>query len=59
MEYSFQLYPSFGQWRWRLVAPNGEIIAIGEAYISKQGAINSINLVRRIASTASIYEAAV
>lgn len=30
-----------GQYRWRLRAANHEIVATSEAYVSRQGAINS------------------
>lgn len=35
-----------GDWRWRLLAPNNEIIASGEGYTSKQNCIHAIELVR-------------
>ena len=34
-----------GQWRWRLLAVNGEPIASGESYVNKQDCIHAINLV--------------
>jgi len=35
-----------GKFRWRLRAPNGEIVAVGEAYESKDGCKNAIELVK-------------
>ncbi len=42
----FELYPSGGQWRWRLKASNGQIIASGESYWNKTDAENAIRLVK-------------
>lgn len=41
----FEIYASGGQYRWRLRSANHEIIASGEAYVSKQHCIHAINLV--------------
>ena len=30
-----------GEWRWRRIAPNGEIVAVGEGYVAKSDAIDS------------------
>ena len=44
-----------GEWRWRLVASNGNIIAdSGEGYRSKQGVRRGIESVRRTASDAEV-----
>ncbi|OGI19339.1 MAG: hypothetical protein A3J06_01290 [Candidatus Moranbacteria bacterium RIFCSPLOWO2_02_FULL_48_19] len=45
-----------GQYRWRLVAANGEKVAASEAYVSKQGAINSANRVKQIAYSATVVD---
>jgi len=45
-----------GQYRWRLVASNGEKVAASEAYVSKAGAIESANKVKIWASTAIIVD---
>jgi uncharacterized protein len=38
----FEIYrDSAGQYRWRLKAGNREIVAVSEAYVSKQGAMDS------------------
>lgn len=43
------------EWRWRLVAANGNIIAdSAEGYASKQGATRGIRSVRRCAREAEI-----
>lgn len=31
-----------GQWRWRFIAANGQILASGEAYHNKQDCLNVI-----------------
>ena len=45
-----------GQYRWRLVANNGEKGAASEAYVTKQGALNSANRVRILAASAIIVD---
>jgi len=42
--------------RWRLKAPNGEIIATGEAYSSKAACMNGIQSVKTNAPKAEIVE---
>ncbi|MFC3957488.1 HVO_2922 family protein [Halovivax cerinus] len=43
------------EWRWRLVARNGRIIAdSGEGYTSKQGAERGIESVKRSAADATV-----
>jgi uncharacterized protein YegP (UPF0339 family) len=53
---TFEVYEdSAGAWRWRLVAPNGNIIAdSGEGYSSKQGAKRGIESVKNGARDATI-----
>lgn len=53
---TFELYQdSSGEWRWRLVVSNGNIIAdSGEGYKSKQGAKRGIESVKRNAPTATV-----
>lgn len=43
-------------WRWRLKAGNGEIIAQGEGYRNKQDCLHAIDLVRSTNSTTAIAE---
>lgn len=52
----FELYrDSADEWRWRLVATNGNIVAdSSEGYASKQGAKRGIQSVKRIAPEADI-----
>ncbi len=47
-----------GYYRWRLRARNGEIVAISEAYVAKQSAINSAGRVKLIAWEAEIVDIA-
>lgn len=53
----FELYEdNASEWRWRLVAPNGNIIGdSGEGYASKQGAKRGIESVKRNAPDARIH----
>jgi uncharacterized protein YegP (UPF0339 family) len=55
----FELYKSSnGEYRWRLKATNGQVIATGgEGYSSKAAAQGGIESVKRVAATASIEEA--
>lgn len=52
MPMHFQIYQQIGgllgsgQWRWRLVAPNGEIVAQGESYARKEDCLHAIDLVK-------------
>lgn len=54
----FELFvDSAGEWRWRLVASNDQIIAdSGEGYRSKQGAERGIRSVKRAAPEADIHD---
>ncbi|WP_267643438.1 HVO_2922 family protein [Haloarchaeobius amylolyticus] len=54
----FEVYrDSASEWRWRLVATNGNIIAdSGEGYTTKQGAKRGIESVKRSAPEAEIIE---
>jgi uncharacterized protein YegP (UPF0339 family) len=40
-----------GAWRWRLKASNGEVVASGEGYTRKQGALAGVQAHRRAAKT--------
>ena len=46
-----------GKFRFRLKAPNGEIIAVSEAYNSKDSAVNGMESVKKNAPIAKIVEA--
>jgi hypothetical protein len=53
----FEMYTdSAKKYRWRLKAPNGETIASGEAYSSKDACKNGIESVKTNASKAEIVE---
>jgi uncharacterized protein YegP (UPF0339 family) len=53
----FEIYKDKkGEFRWRLVAPNREIIADGgESYSTKQNALDVISFFKKNASKATIY----
>ena len=56
----FEIYKdAAGKFRWRLKAPNGEIIAASEAYESKDGCKNGINSVKMNAPKAEIADLAI
>jgi uncharacterized protein YegP (UPF0339 family) len=56
----FEIYKDVaGKFRFRLKAPNGEIIAASEAYESKDGCKNGINSVKINAPIAEITDLAV
>jgi uncharacterized protein len=52
----FEVYPSGTQWRFRLKAANGEIVAQGESYTTKDGAKRGCEAVQSAADGASIVE---
>ncbi len=61
--YEQQKHPKFevyqdkaGEYRFRLKASNGEIIAVSEGYVAKAGCMNGIDSVRRNAVDAKIVE---
>ena len=45
-----------GEYRFRLKAANGEVIAVGEAYSSKQACVNGVESVKKNAADAEIVE---
>ena len=52
---TFEVYPDkAGKYRFRLKAGNGEIVAVGEAYESKQNALRGVEAVQRAAADASV-----
>jgi uncharacterized protein YegP (UPF0339 family) len=56
-EPKFEMYTdSAGKYRFRLKAPNGEVIAVGEAYESKSGCKNGIESIRRNAPHAELVD---
>ena len=49
----YQVYRAKGgDWRWRLRAANSEIVASGEGYKRRSGAINGVAAFRRAAQRA-------
>lgn len=53
----FEVYKDkSGQFRFRLVAPNGEIIATSEAYTTKQKCLQGVESVKRYASDAEVVD---
>jgi hypothetical protein len=46
-----------GKYRFRLKAANGEIIAVSEGYVSKEGCVGGIESVKKNAPIAKIVEA--
>ncbi len=53
----FELYTDkAGEHRFRLKAGNGEVIATGQGYASKAGALKGIDAVRRNAADAEVVE---
>ena len=49
----FKVYRDGTQWRWRLRAANGEIIAHGESYKNKTDCLAVVELVKK-SSTAAV-----
>jgi len=57
MAAKFELYKDKkGEFRWRLIATNGQVIATGEGYTTKESAKNGIESVKKNAPTAPIEE---
>jgi uncharacterized protein YegP (UPF0339 family) len=57
MASKFELYnDAQGKFRFRLKAANGEIIAVGEAYESKSGALNGIESIKKNAPEADVVD---
>jgi len=55
----FEIYiDNAGKFRFRLKAANGEVIAVGEAYESKDGCKNGIESIKTNAPIAEIVEVA-
>lgn len=52
----FEVYPSKNGWRWRLKAGNGEVVATGEEYSTKDSAFRGCEAVTRAAADAEVVE---
>jgi hypothetical protein len=56
-EPKFEVYAdSKGEFRFRLKAPNGEVIAVSEGYTSKSACMNGIESVKKNAPKATVVE---
>jgi len=57
-KYKFQIYRDLpGEWRFRLLAPNGKIIAdSGESYTTKRACVRNIRKIQKKAGEALIVE---
>lgn len=60
---TFEIYPSeqmrllgdgLPEWRWRLRAGNGEIVAAGESYTRREDAERAVERLRELAATATV-----
>jgi len=56
MAAKFEVYQSGAQYRFRLKAANGEIVATGEAYETKAGAHAGCEAVKRAAASATVED---
>ena len=57
MAAKFEVYKDkIGEFRFRLKAVNGEIIAVGEGYSSKAACLNGIESIKKNAPDAEIVE---
>lgn len=55
-ESRFEIYTGHGgDWRFRLIAENNEIISVGQAYESKQGCLKGIRSIKENAGDAPVY----
>ena len=55
MAAKFEVYKDAkGEFRFRLKAANGEIVATGESYTSKSGVLNGVDAVKRAAAAAAV-----
>ena len=53
----FQIFrDGFGQYRFRLTAPNSEVVATSEGYTTKQGCRRGIQAVRQSAAEAEVED---
>jgi uncharacterized protein len=57
MPAKFEIYTDKGEeWRFNLIAPNGEVIASSEGYTSKANCLNGVESVKRWAADADTVE---
>jgi uncharacterized protein YegP (UPF0339 family) len=58
MAAKFEIYTDAkGEFRFRLKAGNGEIVATGEGYKTKDGVIKGVDAVKRAAAEAEVSDA--
>jgi uncharacterized protein YegP (UPF0339 family) len=58
MAAKFEIYEDAkGEFRFRLKAGNGEIVATGESYKTKDGVLKGVDAVKRAAAEAEVSEA--
>jgi len=53
----FELYRSSSEWRWRLRAANGEIVASGEGYRNRDDCIHAVTLLMDTNRSTTFVEA--
>ncbi len=57
MAYQFEIFKDTReQYRWRFKAPNGEIVAQSEGYMSKYGAQHGVGVLRQHAGGATVED---
>ncbi|MQA97577.1 MAG: DUF1508 domain-containing protein [Streptosporangiales bacterium] len=57
MASKFEVYEDkSGQYRWRLKAANGEVVATGESYTTKAAALRGTESVQRAAAEATVVD---
>lgn len=55
--YKFEIFKDKKEeYRFRMVAPNGQIIAVGEGYTRKESCLNTIQSIKKNAAEAEIVE---
>lgn len=55
---TFEIHPATnGEWYWKLVADNGETIAVGETHPSRSNAWRAALMVKEIAAKAEVEDA--
>lgn len=53
--YRFVVYKDVdNKWRWRFVAPNGQIVAVGEAYRTRVSLLKSLRTLKLFAPDAAV-----
>lgn len=55
-ELHFEIYRSSTEWAWRLRTGNGELIASGDSYVTREDCLYAIDVVRSTAQTTPLVE---